>query len=132
MNIPAGHTLETLMQSKAGRVYLAARTIPTARHTWNSAIDYVVPGDFPEHVETCNPPHPECYAYMFDDDSILIVSNGEDEVWTHEIDYMEANDLNRGDHPTHGWMYYPRTEPIASDQWHAYANRGEFANIVTD
>lgn len=104
-SLPSGHTLNTLMQSKAGRVYLAARTVPIERHTWQSAIDYVVPGDFPEMAWTSNPPHPECFAFMFDDGSLLVVSNADDEVWTNESDYLDHYELKRVDHPENGWMY---------------------------
>lgn len=103
--LPTGHTIESLAQSKAGRVYLAARVLPVDRHTYQSAIDYIVPGDFPEYVETCNPPHPECYAYMFDDGSLLIADNADDEVWADEADYLDHYGLERIDHLEHGWMF---------------------------
>jgi len=125
MHCPNGHTLETLMQSKAGRVYMAARIVPTERETYSHAIDYVLGfGEAPEIAQTCNPPHPECYAYMFDDNSVLVVSNADDEVWTSETDYMEAYDLHRADHSDYGWAYVPTVEPMPSSQWHAYANAG--------
>ncbi len=102
-NLPNGFdTLDQLAQTDAGRVYLLARCMPE-RETYQRAVDFL--RLIPEQVETCDPPRLDCYAWLFADQSVLIVSTADDEVWADEADYLSHYDLQRHDDPEIGWIY---------------------------
>lgn len=106
INMPEGHTLDTLSQSIAGRVYIIANM---AAETYTRAEDFMLGMQTPEHVETTPNRHIECYARLYSDGSLLVVSNADNEVWDDEADYLSHYDLRRID-TGDGWMYVAATE----------------------
>lgn len=77
-NLPTGYeSIGTLRSIEAGRVWELARMGEERR-------DYAECEAYQPEIIEFEPSQPECYVRLYGDGSLIVVSNGDDEVWAEE------------------------------------------------
>lgn len=95
--LPSGFTsLDELAQSTAGRVWILRKVLTKLEGGYISlddSLDILNVGGSCDRIETCQPPHRECYALRFQDGSLYVLSSADDEVWADEQGYLDRYEL---------------------------------------
>jgi len=95
LDLPTGFgSAAQLCESMAGLTYALARTLPQERRGYQEVIDFLNLRD-EDAASIYSGVHPECWAAVWPDDSMLIRSNADDEVWRSISDYVDA--IGEGD-----------------------------------